>query len=249
MKRTTFLLFLCISLITTGFSQTKKESIKELFVLMKQDSTMQKMFESMPAMISAQTPQLKDSSGIAKSKEMMKKSMEIVKTMFPKIQEDMIEYYDKYFTQDEINDFISFYKSASGQKMLNTTPLIMKEMMLSFQGKYMKEIIVEFAKTMVKTDNVNIRKPSLKPDSTSIAQMKAEYLDIETSNLQNTTDEQKQILRKAKDRTERYVTLENNQYVLNASKASDLNMSERLFELIKSTIKQSNMLIDTLKKQ
>lgn len=237
-------------LFGNSFAKTdKKESIKQLFVLMKQDSLMNKTFDYAPLAVNGPfTAQLKDSTKLTQSLDAIKKTKQIMSEIYPKIQADMIDYYDRHFTQAEINDFIRFYKSASGQKMINTTPLIMKEMMSSFQSKYMKDLIVELVKMNINPENINIRKPTLKPDSAFMAQMRTEYLDVETTNLQTMTDEQKLILKKAKERTERYVSFENNQYVLNVTKATDLNMSERLFVFMKNTIKQSNQFMETLRK-
>jgi hypothetical protein len=217
---------------------------------MKHDSLLQKSFEYTSLISNGSfTAQLKDSAKINQSLETIKKYSQIMNAVYPKIQADMIDYYDKYFTQKEINNYIRFYKSPSGQKLINTTPLIMKEMMSSFQSKYLNEFIVEFLKKNVNTEQMNIHKPTLKPDSAFLAQMKAEYLDIEITSYQTMTPEQKLILKKAKDRTERYVSFENNEYVLNVSKASELNMSERLFDYWIKTIKQTNQLIESLQKK
>ncbi len=250
MRKSILITIIVFVLVGISFAKNeKKESIRQLFALMKQDSVMIKAYASVQLITNRSfTAQIKDSCKLAQSRETIQKTKQLMSELYPKIQTEMIDYYDKYFTQSEINDFIRFYKSASGQKMLDASPLIMKEMMSSFQEKYMKEVFDELVKTIVKPDHLNIREPSLRPDSASIAQMKAEYLDMETSNLHNITKEQNLVLKKAKDRVERYVSLENNQYALTA-KASDLNMSDRLFELMMSTIKQSNMLIEKLSKQ
>lgn len=251
MRKIIFAILFVSTMFGNTFAQTaKKESIKQLFILMKQDSLMQKTFDYASLISNGSfTAQLKDSTKLNQSLEAIKKSKQLLNAIYPKIQADMIDYYDKYFTQREINDYIRFYKSPSAQKLINTTPLIMKEMMSSFQSKYLNEIFIELLKRNVNPEHLNIRKPTLKPDSAFLAQMKAEYLDIEITNYQSMTDEQKLILKKAKERTERYVSLENNQYVLNVSKAAELNMSERLFEHWIKTIKQSNQLIESLQKK
>ena len=51
MKKVILVLMICIPSLM-GYSQTKQESIKELFHVMQQDSIMDKMFSSMiPSMI------------------------------------------------------------------------------------------------------------------------------------------------------------------------------------------------------
>jgi hypothetical protein len=79
----------------------------------------------------------------------MRSMMLIVKEISTKlINEDMVVLYDKYFSQAEINDFISFYKTPSGQKMINMTPDIQKDLMTVMMQKYMpemqKSIMVQF---------------------------------------------------------------------------------------------------------
>jgi len=141
MKKTAFVLFLCISVFTNSFGQTKQESIKELFHIMKNDSMINKMLDSMvPSMASQMQSQIKDSVARAKSTEILNVSMQTVKGFFPQMMEDMALIYDKYFTEKEIKDFIVFYKSPSGQKYLSLSPEIMKEFMGTMMQKYMPEI-------------------------------------------------------------------------------------------------------------
>ena len=145
MKKVILVLMFCLPvLVINGFSQTKQESIKELFSLMKQDSMIDKMFGSMiPAMMNQMKSQfpVKDSMANVRSNEMMKSTMQTVKEISKKmINEDMVGLYDKYFTQGEINDFIAFYKTLSGQKMINLTPEITKDLMMIMMQKYMPEI-------------------------------------------------------------------------------------------------------------
>ena len=141
MKKTVFVLFLCISVFTNGFSQTKQESIKELFHIMKNDSMMNKMLDSMvPTMVGQMQSQMQDSVARAKSIDIMNVSMQTVKGFVPQMMDDMALIYDKYFTEKEIKDFIVFYKSPSGQKYLSLSPEIMKEFMGTMMQKYMPEM-------------------------------------------------------------------------------------------------------------
>jgi len=49
---------------------------------------------------------------------------------------DLVDIYDRYFTAAEIDDFSTFYKSASGQKLLSQTPNITKDVMAIMTTKY-----------------------------------------------------------------------------------------------------------------
>ena len=141
MKKSIFLILFSVCFFSGVFAQSKQESIKELFRIMKNDSMMNKMLDSMvPSMASQMQSQVKDSVASAKSIEIMNASMQAVKGLIPQMMEDMALIYDKYFTEKEIKDFIVFYKSPSGQKFLSLSPEIMKEFMGTMMQKYMPEI-------------------------------------------------------------------------------------------------------------
>ena len=56
------------------------------------------------------------------------------------IDEDMVAIYDKNFAENEIKDFIAFYKSPSGQKLVKTQPENAKGTDAVFVQKYLPEI-------------------------------------------------------------------------------------------------------------
>lgn len=138
MKKIILVVLICAVAAINVYTQTKQESIKELFHLMKQDLLMDKMFTLMnPSNLN----QIKDSTARTQSKELMNSARQTVLEYSKKmIDEDMVVLYDKYFSQNEINDFITFYKSQSGQKMINVTPDIQKELMTAIKQKYAPEI-------------------------------------------------------------------------------------------------------------
>ena len=143
MKKVILVLMICLPSLMC-YSQTKQESIKELFHLMQQDSLVDKMFSSMiPSMMNQMKSQLQIKYSLVNisSNEMMKSTMQTVKEITKKMMdEDMVALYDKYFSQNEIKDYIAFYKSPSGQKMLKVTPDITKDLMMTMVQKYMPEI-------------------------------------------------------------------------------------------------------------
>ncbi len=143
MKKLIFLFLLCISVFANGYSQTKQESIKELMHLMKTDSMMTKMIDQMmPVMLNQMQSQMKDSTAKAQSQEIMDIAKRTVVEMTPKIMSQTTLIYDKYYTESEIKDFITFYKTPTGQKSINTMPEMMKDMM----GNMMKNTIPDMAK-------------------------------------------------------------------------------------------------------
>jgi hypothetical protein len=145
MKKTTLLVIFCITAFTTSFSQTKQAAINELIHAMKNDSMMNKMIDAMiPTMTNQMLSEIKDSTAKVRSAEMMKIAMETAKELAPKMNVLMTSFYDKYFTESEINDFLTFYKSPTGQKSISIMPQMMNDMM----GEMMKNYIPEMKKTM-----------------------------------------------------------------------------------------------------
>lgn len=145
MKKSIFLLLFSVCFFSGAFAQSKQESIKELFKIMQNESMMNKMLDAMiPTMTNQMQSQMKDSVTRAKSADLMNVSMQAVKGLIPQMMDDMALIYDKYFSEKEINDFIVFYKSPSGQKYLSQTPEIMKE----FMGTMMQKYVPEMQKTM-----------------------------------------------------------------------------------------------------
>ena len=142
MKKVILAAVFCFFAFVSGYSQTKQESIKELFKVMQTDSLMAKTFDAIisGSMINLQGV-IKDSAANAATNVMMKSMMQNLKVMMKKmIDEDMVSLYDKYFTQNDINAYIIFYKSPSGQKFLKVTPDLQKDLMNVMMTKYMPEI-------------------------------------------------------------------------------------------------------------
>ncbi len=135
MKKSIYIFCFCLTIIglNTGLAQTKKEKLRELISLMKQDSLMDKMMDNM-------MPSFGLTEGVQAEK--YKKVMKTMKGILQKfVDDDMVSIYEKYFTEIELNDFITFYKSPSGQKFMKMQPDIQKEVMEVMMGKYMPEIM------------------------------------------------------------------------------------------------------------
>lgn len=142
MKKLVFVLLFCSAAFINGYSQPKQELIKELFNVMKQDSMIERTFSSIiPSMFNQMQGQAKDSTGRARSQEAMKATLPVMKDIIKRMMdEDMVAIYDRNFSEKEIKDFITFYKSPSGQKFVKTQPKIQKELMPIFIKKYIPEI-------------------------------------------------------------------------------------------------------------
>lgn len=142
MKKALLVLLICVAALFNGYSQTKTELIKELFKVMHQDSVIDKTFSAIiPTMLKQAQSGGKDSLAKARSQEMIKATMPIMRDIAKRMMdEDMVPIYDKNFNKKEIKDFIRFYKSRSGQKFVKTQPEIQKELMPIMFQKYMPEI-------------------------------------------------------------------------------------------------------------
>jgi len=140
MKKVTFALFFCLGLLTSAYSQTKQESIRELFQLMRQDSAVLKSFDSLAPMFIHKRNQPMDAEAKAKSQETINMLRQMTKMIIDMVTEDKVKLYDKNYSKEEINKLIEFYKSPVGQKYVNTTPGITNEIMTKVLKEYLPEM-------------------------------------------------------------------------------------------------------------
>ncbi len=152
------LLFSIICIGQYAVSQTKQALIAELFIVMKQDSMMELLGKNMAKSIYMQNQMIKKSivQNIEPSQkinvntenlDMMvaaNKYAEIsLKYMKTFVKDDLANSDEKHYSENEIKDFIQFYKSASGQKLLNETPKLQAETMQIIMQKYMPKMMNE----------------------------------------------------------------------------------------------------------
>jgi len=155
MKKVIFASIFCLFIMANSQAQTKQASIKELFHVMQTDSIIEKTFSSIVPSLLAQMPNVpKDDASKEKTDKMMEGVMKVAKDICTKmINEDMVIIYDKYFSQAEIDDYIRFYKSASGQKFTKMTPAIQADLMNVMMQKYIPEMSKSIAETLVGAKN------------------------------------------------------------------------------------------------
>jgi uncharacterized protein len=138
LKKTVFILFLCLSIFAQGYSQTKQESIRELFTVMKNDSVTKKIFESIVTAYDVKKHVNEmDSTKNAEFRVNESRQMLKLKIIKEKLDDEMVTEYEKYFTQQEINQLITFYKSPIGKKYANVRPMITKDIIVKVM-KYME---------------------------------------------------------------------------------------------------------------
>jgi hypothetical protein len=150
MKKVILAFIFCFFILANSHAQTKQASIKELFHLMQTDSIIEKTFASIVPSILNQMPNVPaDAASLAKKEKIMEGVMKIAKDICTKmINEDMVVIYDKYFSQAEVDDFIRFYKTPAGQKIIKMTPTIQGDLMNIMMQKYMPEMTKSIATTV-----------------------------------------------------------------------------------------------------
>lgn len=152
MKKTVLVLIFTITSLLSGYSQTKKESIKELFVLMKLDSMMEKtMMTQLPFLLKMQGHSKDSLPDLRNAQDSIRRLLAPFQEIHKKMNEDMVGIYDKHFTESEINYYIDFYKSPFGQKMVNLQPEIQKELMAVSLQKYTREMVKALVEMKQKT--------------------------------------------------------------------------------------------------
>jgi uncharacterized protein len=150
MKRI-ILLTLFVGLVSLNASaQTKKDKIAELLKVMQSEKMINTIFDNMTTMIQQQVSSLTDQKD-AKKDSLAKVYMDFVmketKDFAQRLMnEDMPLIYDKYFTENEIQKYINFYKTPEGKKLLDQTPAIQNELMTIMMSKYMPELTEKFKK-------------------------------------------------------------------------------------------------------
>jgi len=153
MKKLTLLaavfLFLSLQAQNTG----KKEKIKALFVVMHQDSLMIKTVDAMSAALATNMSAIfKDSIYThlnidmeAITKKLVERNLQRSKDNSLKLLHgEMVDIYEKHFTEGDIDDLTIFYQSKTGQKMLDKMPHITKDIMTVMAQKYQPDMLKSY---------------------------------------------------------------------------------------------------------
>lgn len=138
MKKIFIVTLLLFSIGISGFSAetTKQKKIKELFQIMKvQDSV-----DDMAQMIlnDGGSPELSKNQKTALQKEM--------KSVMEYTVNKQTELYDKYFTEQEIDEILNFYKTPAGKKVIEETPKITKELFTDLMQNYYPDMVKRLEK-------------------------------------------------------------------------------------------------------
>jgi hypothetical protein len=140
-----FLLVITLWVAASGyaFAQDKAADIRELFKLMQTE----KMIDNTTGHLSeAIRQEVKGKiNDEAKFNEYMTFVMEESRAVSKKmVYTDLVQIYDQQFTHQEIKDYIRFYKTPAGQKMVTLMPSIQNELMQRLSQNHMPELQEKF---------------------------------------------------------------------------------------------------------
>ena len=129
-------------------SQHQKELARELLTLMKVDASSQAMLDKFIKQMSAQIESQLRTSGAEEDEiaQEMKHLDRLRELMHEKVDfrtlvtDTYIPLYAKYFTEQELQDLVVFYKSKSGQKSIEIIPAVTEEAMRS-SAAYVEKIM------------------------------------------------------------------------------------------------------------
>ncbi|MBB1354424.1 MULTISPECIES: DUF2059 domain-containing protein [Pseudoalteromonas] len=116
---------------------TKQQKIDELISVMNLDSMVDSMYGQVEGMMKGMSDQM----GVKPSEQAIFDKYygdmtTVLKTemSWAKMQPMMVNVYDKHFSEQEIADMLAFYKTDTGQKILEKMPVVMQESMQMSQS-------------------------------------------------------------------------------------------------------------------
>ncbi|KAA1150028.1 DUF2059 domain-containing protein [Pseudoalteromonas sp. FUC4] len=116
---------------------TKQQKIDELINVMNMDAMVDSMYGQVEGMMKGMSDQM----GVKPSEQAIfdkyySDMTTVLKTemSWAKMQPMMVNVYDKHFSEQEIADMLAFYKTDTGQKILEKMPVVMQESMQMSQG-------------------------------------------------------------------------------------------------------------------
>lgn len=150
MRKLFLLTIFTIGATLISFGQDKAADLKRLFEIMDSEKMVNTIMDSMIPMLKQQaSSQIQGEN----AKERFDKYMDFVftetKALTKKLMDvEMVQIYDKYFTEQDIKDLIKFYESPVGKKMLAISPELSKELMNAMMTKYLPEFQEKMIKKM-----------------------------------------------------------------------------------------------------
>lgn len=131
------LLFLSVPFSAQAEDGVKRETVEELLSLMRAEKMMDAMYAQIDKMVADLPSQLDIQESerpifdryVSRVTAVMKEEMS-----WDKMKEMTTTIYMKHFTEKEVADLVAFYRTESGQAMIEKMPLVMQETMLLSQS-------------------------------------------------------------------------------------------------------------------
>jgi len=145
MKKVFLFALLVIFMSVNLSAQTKKDKIIQLFGLMNSDKMISTMVDNMSKMFQNQSSEIKNEKKDSIQKEYFSYVMVETKEFSKKlINEDMVNLYDKYFTEPEIQKYIDFYNTPEGKKFIEQSPNLQSDLMTNIIKNYLPDLTKKF---------------------------------------------------------------------------------------------------------
>jgi hypothetical protein len=132
--RSASIIFLLLLFNQLSFADqiSQRKAVEELFILMKTPKMMDSIKIQTQKMLFQQLSQqnIPEAKKPIFNKYLSRMVELITETMnWDKIKSDMTDLYVNNFSEDEINDLLTFYRSPTGKKFIDKMPVIMKRSM------------------------------------------------------------------------------------------------------------------------
>ncbi len=166
-------------------SDEKRKLISELVVLMKMESQGSQMTDSImegmeknysigfaaavdsrPDLSESQKEKIKATSSdryVAFSRKLRKRMSEVV-DYSKYIQEAIVPLYDKLYAENELADLIAFYRTPTGQKVIDTMPQLFADAQKAAREKFLPQILPIIVQ-MIDEEFKNVDPPSPKTNN------------------------------------------------------------------------------------
>lgn len=150
MKKLILLSILTIAFTMSTIAQDKISDIKRLLELINSEQISDAMINSMVPILKQQASEkIQENGAKEKFNSTMDALMDEAKELSNKVVSvELVNIYEKHFTHEEIKDLITFYESPTGKKILEKSPEITKELMISITTKYMPEFQMSLTKKL-----------------------------------------------------------------------------------------------------
>lgn len=132
MLKTMTTLMLWLLLAVPAMADSKHEHIQELISLMNMEQQMTQM-QALVGDLSHFEGMSDGERAIHERFQARMQALQLEEFGWHRLEPVLVELYDTYFTEQEIIDMIEFYRSPTGRRMIEISPMITEETMLFVQ--------------------------------------------------------------------------------------------------------------------